>query len=89
MLPPKCLTVRDGKVHEIEAKELVPGDVVKLETGNKVPADLRIFWVNGLKVDQSSITGEVDPIEITVKSQHSLELESKNITFNSCLILEG
>jgi P-type E1-E2 ATPase len=51
MLPPKCTVVRDGGIMEVEAKMLVVGDVVKLETGNKIPADLRIFWNNGLKVE--------------------------------------
>jgi len=43
--------------------DLVVGDVVKIETGNRVPADMRITWNNGLKVEQSSLTGEVDAIE--------------------------
>jgi len=51
MLPPKCTVVRDGNICEVEAKQLVRGDVVRLETGNKIPADLRIFWNNGLKVE--------------------------------------
>ena len=51
MLPPKCLVVREGLVREVEALSLVIGDLVKLETGAKIPADLRLYWNNGLKVE--------------------------------------
>lgn len=80
MLPPLCWVVRDGILSKIkviiinsflkilQASELVVGDIVKVETGDKVPADLRIFWNNGLKVEQSSLTGEVDAIEIGIEA---------------------
>lgn len=45
---------------------MVLGDVVRIETGNRVPADMRITWNNGLKVEQSSLTGEVDAIEVQI-----------------------
>lgn len=65
------------------------GDVVKIETGNKVPADIRITWNNGLKVEQSSLTGEVDAIEAGIDAASQLPMEAKNIIFNSCLVMEG
>jgi len=69
---------------------LVIGDVVKIESGDRIPADLRIIYCNGLTVEQSSVTGESEPIEITVESQNTNNfLESKNVVFNSCLVLEG
>jgi magnesium-transporting ATPase (P-type) len=49
---------RDGEVEEIDAEELVPGDVVWLESGNRVPADVRLLWTHGLEVDESLLTGE-------------------------------
>ncbi len=64
MLPPKCKVIREGEEALINARELVVGDIVKLSTGDKTPADLRILMVRGLKVDQSSITGENEPVEI-------------------------
>ena len=89
MLPPKCKVIREGVEQMINAKDLVIGDLVKLSTGDKTPADLRIISVHGLKVDQSSITGENEPIEIFFDSQHEHFQESKNIVFNSCLCQEG
>ncbi len=50
--------VRDGEVREINAEQLVPGDVVWLESGNRVPADLRLISAQGLEVDESLLTGE-------------------------------
>lgn len=49
---------RDGEVQEIDAAEVVPGDIVWLESGFRVPADARLLSVNGLKIDESLLTGE-------------------------------
>ncbi len=54
----RAAVVRDGEVREVDAEELVPGDVVWLESGNRVPADLRIISAHGLEVDESLLTGE-------------------------------
>jgi magnesium-transporting ATPase (P-type) len=50
--------VRDGEVHEVDAEQVVPGDVVWLESGNRVPADLRLISAYGLEVDESLLAGE-------------------------------
>jgi Ca2+-transporting ATPase len=50
--------VRDGQTQEIEAEQLVPGDIVHLESGNRVPADIRLVTAHGLEVDESLLTGE-------------------------------
>ncbi|MCL4731850.1 MAG: HAD-IC family P-type ATPase, partial [Planctomycetes bacterium] len=55
---PRALVVRDGEELEIDARHLVEGDIVLLETGNLVPADLRLITANGLQVDESLLTGE-------------------------------
>ncbi len=55
---PTSLVLRDGSRAEIDARELVPGDVVLLESGTRVPADLRIVSTNQLEVDESLLTGE-------------------------------
>jgi len=55
--------IRDGKQVDIEASELVPGDVVILESGNIIPADIRFSETHTLKVDESSLTGESTNVE--------------------------
>ncbi|MDF2844972.1 MAG: hypothetical protein K0R00_3398 [Herbinix sp.] len=55
--------LRDGKVIQINAEELVPGDIILLETGNYVPADARLVNAMNLKVEESSLTGESHPVE--------------------------
>lgn len=54
----RATVLRDGDVREIDAEEVVPGDVVCLESGNRVPADLRLLQEHGLEVDESLLTGE-------------------------------
>lgn len=58
----KSRVLRQAEVYEINAEELVPGDIVMLESGDKVPADLRLFVSNDLKVDESLLTGESLPV---------------------------
>ncbi len=55
--------LRDGKVIQINAEDLVPGDIILLETGNYVPADARLVNAMNLKVEESSLTGESHPVE--------------------------
>jgi len=58
MLHPTCKVIRDAKEKIIDAKELVPGDIVLLEIGDRIPADLRLIQNFNLKVDESALTGE-------------------------------
>jgi len=62
MLSPQCKVVRDGKRRRIDASRLVPGDIVLLEIGDRVPADLRLLEAVNLKVDESALTGESVPV---------------------------
>jgi len=54
----RASVVRDGEVYEMDAEEVVPGDLVWLESGNRVPADMRLISAQGLEVDESLLTGE-------------------------------
>ena len=63
MSSPTCVVRRDGKLIELKAEELVPGDIVILEEGRTVPADLRLITSINLKTDESSLTGESLPVE--------------------------
>lgn len=63
MSTPKAIVRREGKTAEIEASELVPGDIVMLEAGRIVPADLRLIESSNLKIEESALTGESVPSE--------------------------
>ena len=63
MSSPTCVVRRDGKLIELKAEELVPGDIVILEEGRTIPADLRLIQSINLKTDESSLTGESLPVE--------------------------
>lgn len=62
LVVPRCHVVRDGRDMEIDSRDLVLGDLVLLEPGSRVPADLRLRHVNGLTVDESLLTGESLPV---------------------------
>lgn len=61
--PPVCRTIRDGKQAEMSAAELVPGDIVCFEAGDRVPADIRLISSRSLRVNEAALTGESLPIE--------------------------
>lgn len=67
MAAPMASVLRDGKETEISARELVPGDIVLLRTGDRIPADARLIEAVNLKIDEASLTGESVPVEKTNK----------------------
>ncbi len=67
MMVLECTVRRDGEHKDIPARELVPGDVVLLEEGDRVPADLRLFYVRDLAVDEAPLTGESVPVDKTTE----------------------
>ncbi|MFH1505928.1 MAG: HAD-IC family P-type ATPase [archaeon] len=89
MLPQKANVLRDGKLQEIDAKDLVPGDIIFLAEGDKVPADARLIEHNALKVDNSSITGESEPQLRKLECTHEDILESRNMVFSGTLVQSG
>ena len=62
MLPSVCKVLRDGKITQLPAEKLVRGDIVEVLSGEKIPADLRIIKCSEMKVDNSALTGEVEPL---------------------------
>jgi magnesium-transporting ATPase (P-type) len=62
LVSPEAEVVRDGREQTVDASEVVPGDVVRLESGGRVPADLRLARVASLRVDESLLTGESTPV---------------------------
>ncbi len=67
MLSLRATVLRDGRRRDVPAEELVPGDVVLLASGDKVPADLRLLQCRNLRVDEAALTGESEPVEKSVQ----------------------
>ena len=83
---------RNGKLDVLPSKELVPGDIVTLETGDYVPADLRIFEAVNLKAQEASLTGESVPVEKTSNKIDKTDIglgDRVNMLFSSSLITYG
>jgi len=89
---PLSKVLRDGAVTEVNTRDLVPGDIVILETGGLVPADIRLTVAVNLKIQESSLTGESVPVS---KITHTLEGEDialgdrKNMAFSSGMVTYG
>ncbi|MCP9448062.1 MAG: cation-transporting P-type ATPase, partial [Nitrospira sp.] len=91
MMTTEAKVRRDGQTVRIPSEEVVPGDVVLLESGDKVPADLRLTKVRELRVDESALTGESLPVE---KVDHVLPSETvvsdrKNMAFSGTFVTYG
>lgn len=92
MAAPNALVLRDGKQLSIPSSDLVPGDIIYLETGHYVPADARLISCTNLKVDESSLTGESHPVDkesdIVLKESTMLG-DRKNMVPSSGIITFG
>lgn len=87
----KTTVIRAGKRQEILAEELVLGDVVVLQAGDKTPADLRLIKIRDLKIDESSLTGESLATEkdVSALSENCLLGDRRNMAFSSTLVTYG
>ena len=83
--------LRAGEMRRISSTELVPGDIVLLQSGDKVPADLRLFHCRDLQVDESALTGESVPVNkhVDVVAADALLAERRNLAFTSTLVTYG
>ena len=84
--------IRNGNLKVVPAKELVPGDIVVLDTGDYIPADLRIIEAVNLKSQESSLTGESVPVEKNTEAIENEETgigDRKNMLFSSSLVTYG
>ncbi len=84
--------IREGQTKVISSTELVPGDVVIIEAGNVVPADVRLFETHALKVDESSLTGEsvaIDKIHTDLEDREFSLGDQLNMAFKGTLVTNG
>ena len=89
---PHCKVVRNGKVENIESKYLVPGDIVTLDTGDYIPADLRLTEAVNLKIQEAALTGESVPVDKnceTITSENVGIGDRTNSAFSSSLVTYG
>lgn len=92
MAAPKATVLRDGVPSNILASEIVPGDIVLLEAGQIVPADMRLFEVVNMKVDEAALTGESVPVEKHIAPLHDEHLplgDRKNMVYQGTIVTYG
>lgn len=82
---------RDGRDYYISAEGLVPGDIVLLESGDKVPADLRLAQTKNLRIDESMLTGESLPVEknTAAMAEDSVLADRNNMAYSGTLVTSG
>ncbi|MCL6457557.1 MAG: calcium-translocating P-type ATPase, SERCA-type [Gorillibacterium sp.] len=89
---PMAKVLREGQFHSVSAKELVPGDIIRLEGGDRIPADIRFLEANGIYVEESALTGESIPV-----SKHNNPLDDvdmppgdqRNLGFMGTMVTRG
>ncbi|HTN00878.1 MAG TPA: HAD-IC family P-type ATPase, partial [Planctomycetaceae bacterium] len=89
---PTAKVIRDGKLAQVPARDLVPGDIVDLEAGDNVPADLRLLSTSALYVQEASLTGESEPVEKDaelVLPESTPLADRKNLAFMSTVLANG
>ena len=92
MTPPKAKVIRENETKEINAEELVPGDVIILEAGNCVPADCRLLETHNLKIEESSLTGETEPIlkDAEMICKNNIPIGDKlNMAYMASVVVNG
>ncbi|MCK5587914.1 MAG: calcium-transporting P-type ATPase, PMR1-type [Candidatus Lokiarchaeota archaeon] len=88
---PVARIIRDGITQEIPSREVVPGDIVLLEMGNKIPADVRLIEAVNLKIDEASLTGESVPVQKTIQPlEKEMPLaDRKNMAYSGTTVAYG
>eukprot|EP01006_Ploeotia_vitrea_P056684 TRINITY_DN68116_c9_g3_i1.p2 TRINITY_DN68116_c9_g3~~TRINITY_DN68116_c9_g3_i1.p2 ORF type:complete len:1113 (-),score=653.57 TRINITY_DN68116_c9_g3_i1:66-3350(-) len=88
-LPQQCNVTRGGKLIRVPAAKIVPGDIVTIKNGDKVPADVRLINSSNFKVDNASLTGESLPQKRTPENSKDSPLEATNLAFYGTLAVNG
>ena len=89
MVPQHTVVTRDGILNDIDVRDLAVGDIVQIKLGDKIPADIRLIQCEGLKVDNSSFTGETEAQKRSINCTHDNIMETQNICFFSTSVIEG
>ncbi|NMT62489.1 cation-translocating P-type ATPase [Marinobacter orientalis] len=91
MLAPRAVVVREKGQQKIDAAELVPGDTVILEPGDRVPADIRLERCHNLKIEEAVLTGESEPVDKTtrVQSAEAVLGDQLNMAFSGTMVATG
>ena len=91
MLSAEARTVRGGETRLIPAEQLVPGDLVLLESGDKVPADLRLIDAKNLRTEEAALTGESVPSDkaIAVVAANAVVGDRENMAFSGTMVVSG
>ena len=89
MTPQLAKVIRKGIIEQINAEELVPGDIILLESGNNVPADCKIVECINLKIEESSLTGEPEPIEKNKVNDLKNNINEVNMAFMATSVVNG
>jgi len=89
LLPFYVKVLRDGKEKEIHGREVVPGDMIMLSEGDKIPADARLIKTSDLKVNNAPLTGESEPMLRNHEPFDGEFLESPNIAFAGTTVISG
>jgi sodium/potassium-transporting ATPase subunit alpha len=87
--PSTVFVYRDNELQNVSADSLVPGDVVKVTGGDKVPADIRVISSSDLKVNNASLTGENVDIKLGAEANHKDLYEAKNVARSGCNLTSG
>jgi magnesium-transporting ATPase (P-type) len=91
MLSPEARAVRGGETRLIPAEELVPGDIVLLESGDRIPADLRLIEARNLRTEEAALTGESVPAEKTIApvAAKATVGDRENMAFSGTMVVSG
>lgn len=91
MLSPTITAIRGGREEEVPSKELVPGDILLLEAGDRIPADVRLIEARSLRCDEAPLTGESAPVgkNMEVLPENTLVADRKNMSFTGTTVTYG
>eukprot|EP00122_Pirum_gemmata_P015596 Pgem_evm1s14583 len=89
MMPQSTTVIRGGQKTLLDASQIVPGDLVVINVGDKIPADIRMCYCEHMQVDNACLTGETEPQTRSTEANHDNPLEASNLAFASTTTVGG